>query len=184
MKEAAARAYIGAPAWGYRAWRISARSTGHFNAGALSRARRCPTPHAPRSISRLTDSRPDVDAHRSSWERGRPARMDDQSGLRPVAGGTPALPGCANPGNPASGSRKPGGGEFFVVLSKTSRVRVYRAIITGTSYPIRGLLAFGTNLLVSHAGAAAGRRTLETRDFHAHADIRACRIDYFTRTWG
>ena len=77
------------------------------------------------------------------------------------------------PGNPASGSRQPGGGGFFVVLSKTSRVR---------DYPIRGLLAFGTNLLVSHAGAAAGRRTLETRDFHAHADIRACRFDYFTRT--
>ena len=55
-------------------------------------------------------------------------------------------------------------------------------IVTGSPYPIRGLLAFGTNLLVPHAGAAAGIRTLETRDFHAHADIRACRFDYFTRT--
>ena len=58
----------------------------------------------------------------------------------------------------------------------------YRTIVTGTPYPIRGLLTFGTNLLVPHAGAAAGIRTLETRDFHAHADIRACRFDYFTRT--
>ena len=31
--------------------------------------------------------------------------------------------GAARPGNPASGSRQPGGGRFFVVLSKTSRVR-------------------------------------------------------------
>ena len=28
-----------------------------------------------------------------TWERGRPARMDNRSGLRPVAGGTPAFPG-------------------------------------------------------------------------------------------
>ena len=35
-----------------------------------------------------------------SWERGRPARMDDQSGLRPVAGVPPALPDS----RPASGS--------------------------------------------------------------------------------
>ena len=38
------------------------------------------------------------------------------------AGGTPALPGRAAPGNSASGSRQPGDGQFFVVLSKTSRV--------------------------------------------------------------
>ena len=34
--------------------------------------------------------------HDGTWERGRPARMD-QSGLRPVAGGTPALPGDYQP---------------------------------------------------------------------------------------
>ena len=63
-----------------------------------------------------------------TWERGRPARMDNRSGLRPVAGETPALSGRTNPGNPASGSRQPGGGKIFVVLSKISRVRDYLLI--------------------------------------------------------
>ena len=31
--------------------------------------------------------------------------------------------GRATPGSPASGSRQPGGGQFFAVLSKTPRVR-------------------------------------------------------------
>ena len=48
---------------------------------------------------------------------------------------------------------------------------LYRAIATGHPYPIRGLLSFGANLLVSHAGAAAGMRALEKLDFHLHADI-------------
>ena len=48
---------------------------------------------------------------------------------------------------------------------------LYRAIVTGRPYPIRGLVAFGTNLLVSHAGTAAGMRALEKLDFHVHADI-------------
>ena len=48
------------------------------------------------------------------------------------AGGTPVsqrdtpIPGRAASGNPASGSRQPGGGRFFVVLSKTSWARDFR----------------------------------------------------------
>ena len=55
--------------------------------------------------------------------------MDNQPGLRSAAGGTPGarrdtpIPGRAVPGNPASGSRTPGGGQFIVALSKTSRVK-------------------------------------------------------------
>ena len=48
---------------------------------------------------------------------------------------------------------------------------LYRAIVTGRPYPIRGLLAFGANLLVSHADAAAGIRALEKLEFYVHADI-------------
>ena len=48
---------------------------------------------------------------------------------------------------------------------------LYRAIVTGRPYPIRALLTFGANLLVSHADAAAGMRALEKLDFHVHADI-------------
>ena len=59
-----------------------------------------------------------------TWERGRPARNGPKARLIVHAGGTPALPGRANPGNPASGSRQPGVGQYLVVLSKTLRVRV------------------------------------------------------------
>ena len=48
---------------------------------------------------------------------------------------------------------------------------LYRAIATGQPYPVRGLLTFGANLLVSHAGTAAGAQALEGLDFHVHADI-------------
>ena len=48
---------------------------------------------------------------------------------------------------------------------------LYRAIVTGRPYAVRGLLTFGTNLLVSHADPGAGMRALETLDFHVHADI-------------
>ena len=48
---------------------------------------------------------------------------------------------------------------------------LYRAIVAGRPYPIRGLLTFGANLLVSHADAAAGMRALEKLEFHVHADI-------------
>ena len=48
---------------------------------------------------------------------------------------------------------------------------LYRAIVTGRPYAVRGLLTFGANLVVSHADTAAGIRALETLDFHVHADI-------------
>ena len=48
---------------------------------------------------------------------------------------------------------------------------LYRAVVTGRPYPIRGLLTFGANLLVSHAGTATGMQALEKLEFHAHADI-------------
>ena len=61
---------------------------------------------------------------------GQGSRCPKSPRLRRVAGGTPALPGRAAPGNPVSGSRKPGGGQFFVVLSKTSWVRDYSIQMT------------------------------------------------------
>ena len=48
---------------------------------------------------------------------------------------------------------------------------LYRAIVTGKPYAIRGLVAFGTNLLVAHADPAAGMRALRKLEFHVHADI-------------
>ena len=48
---------------------------------------------------------------------------------------------------------------------------LYRAIVDGRPYPVRGLLTFGANLLVSKADTAAGIRALRKLDFHVHADI-------------
>ncbi len=48
---------------------------------------------------------------------------------------------------------------------------LYRAILDGDPYPVRGLLAFGGNPLVSHADVARGERALAHLEFHAHADL-------------
>lgn len=47
----------------------------------------------------------------------------------------------------------------------------YRAVLEGEPYPIKALVSFGSNMLVSHPGAARGRKALETLDFHVHADL-------------
>ena len=48
---------------------------------------------------------------------------------------------------------------------------LYRAVVDGRPYPVRGLLTFGANLLVSKADTAAGIRAIEKLEFHVHADI-------------
>ncbi|MBS0641013.1 MAG: molybdopterin-dependent oxidoreductase, partial [Proteobacteria bacterium] len=48
---------------------------------------------------------------------------------------------------------------------------LYRAILEGKPYPIRGLLGFGCNMLLSHAASAHGRKALASLDFYAHIDL-------------
>lgn len=48
---------------------------------------------------------------------------------------------------------------------------VYRAILDGAPYPVRALVSFGTNALVSQPDAELGRRALAALDFHVHADF-------------
>jgi len=48
---------------------------------------------------------------------------------------------------------------------------VYRAIVTGTPYPIRGLIGFGGNMLLSQPGADVGRAALGQLDFVVCADL-------------
>jgi anaerobic selenocysteine-containing dehydrogenase len=48
---------------------------------------------------------------------------------------------------------------------------LYRAVLDGTPYPVRGLIGFGTNLLLAHADPVRGRAALSTLDFYAHADL-------------
>lgn len=47
----------------------------------------------------------------------------------------------------------------------------YRAVLEGSPYPVRGLLGFGSNMLLSHADGSYGRRALAALDFYAHADL-------------
>ena len=47
----------------------------------------------------------------------------------------------------------------------------YRAVLEHEPYPVRGLVAFGANLLVSHAAAARGAEALRRLDFYVHADL-------------
>jgi anaerobic selenocysteine-containing dehydrogenase len=48
---------------------------------------------------------------------------------------------------------------------------VYRAVLEGDPYPIRGLVAFDANLLLQNADGGQGRDALEKLDFHLHVDM-------------
>jgi anaerobic selenocysteine-containing dehydrogenase len=47
----------------------------------------------------------------------------------------------------------------------------YRAVLEGVPYPARGLIGFGTNLLLAQGDPARGRAALAALDFYAHADL-------------
>ncbi len=48
---------------------------------------------------------------------------------------------------------------------------LYRAILEADPYPIRGLIGFGSNLLLSHVDGGLGRRALAALEFYAQADL-------------
>ena len=48
---------------------------------------------------------------------------------------------------------------------------LYRAILEGEPYPVRGLIGFGANILLSQAESARGREAFAALDFYAHADL-------------
>ncbi len=48
---------------------------------------------------------------------------------------------------------------------------LYRAILDGTPYRVRGLVGFGANLLLSHADAARGAAALRSLEFHVQTDL-------------
>jgi anaerobic selenocysteine-containing dehydrogenase len=47
----------------------------------------------------------------------------------------------------------------------------YRAVLEGIPYPIRGLIGFGSNLLLAQADPVRARNALCALDFFAHADL-------------
>lgn len=48
---------------------------------------------------------------------------------------------------------------------------LYRAILDGAPYPVRGLVGFGSNMLLAHTDSARGREALAALDFFVHADL-------------
>ena len=48
---------------------------------------------------------------------------------------------------------------------------LYRAILDGRPYPIKGMVSFGTNILVSHADSGRGEAALKALDFAVHIDM-------------
>jgi anaerobic selenocysteine-containing dehydrogenase len=48
---------------------------------------------------------------------------------------------------------------------------LYRAVLEGEPYPIRGLLGFGSNMLLAHADGGRVRAALAKLDFYAHCDL-------------
>lgn len=48
---------------------------------------------------------------------------------------------------------------------------IYRAILEREPYAVRGLVSFGSNLLLAHADGNRGKEALEALDFHLHVDL-------------
>jgi anaerobic selenocysteine-containing dehydrogenase len=48
---------------------------------------------------------------------------------------------------------------------------LYRAILDHEPYAVRGLVGFGANLLLAHAGVERGREALRQLEFYVHADL-------------
>jgi anaerobic selenocysteine-containing dehydrogenase len=48
---------------------------------------------------------------------------------------------------------------------------VYKAVLTKAPYPVRMLISFGTNLLVSQPDTETARQALSALEFHVHADF-------------
>lgn len=48
---------------------------------------------------------------------------------------------------------------------------VYKAVLTKAPYPVRMLMSFGTNLLVSQPDTETAREALSALEFHVHADF-------------
>ncbi|MFO1058745.1 MAG: molybdopterin-dependent oxidoreductase [Dongiaceae bacterium] len=96
-------------------------------------------------------------------------------------GGNVLLP--AAPAGSILGQELPAAGEMAPRLGIAERplgparfgfygtAELYRAIREGKPYPVRALVGFGANMLLAHAGGAAGREALKQLEFYAHLDL-------------
>jgi anaerobic selenocysteine-containing dehydrogenase len=103
------------------------------------------------------------------------------TGCFDAPGGNVLLPGVpAAPINgadlPAAQQRPPalGAAERPLGPSQSNVItarELYRAILEGTPYPVRALIGFGANMLLSQADGGHGREALAVLEFYAHADL-------------
>ena len=99
----------------------------------------------------------------------------DQRGGNVLLPGVPAapitgedLPGARRLAQAIGAAERPLGP---AVANNVSAYDFYRAILEGVPYRPRGLLGFGTNLLLAHADPKRGREALSRLEFYAHADL-------------
>jgi len=90
----------------------------------------------------------------------------------------PTIPSAAITGEELLGARKPAPAVGFAERplgparwNAVSTRDFYGAVLDGTPYPIRGLVGFGTNLLLAQADPTRGRAALGALEFYAHADL-------------
>ncbi|MDD5329172.1 MAG: molybdopterin-dependent oxidoreductase [Sulfuricella sp.] len=98
-----------------------------------------------------------LDASGGNVHFARPA-LNDVSGVDLRAGRKPAIGLDTRPLGPARHGW----------ISETG---LYRAILDGQPYPVKGLVAFGSNLLQSRPDPVLGAQALQSLDFYVHADM-------------
>jgi anaerobic selenocysteine-containing dehydrogenase len=103
------------------------------------------------------------------------------TGCFDAPGGNVLLP--APPAAPISGADLPSAKRMAPALGRAERPLgparwnsvttrdLYRAILEEKPYPIRGLIGFGSNMLMAHADGGHGRTALAALEFYAHADL-------------
>ncbi len=103
------------------------------------------------------------------------------TGCFDAPGGNVLLPNVAS--SPINGADLPAARRLFPALGAQERPlgparenfitasELYRAILEDKPYPVRGLIGFGANMLLSQADGRYGYTALAALDFYAHADL-------------
>lgn len=78
------------------------------------------------------------------------------------------LPGAKHRAPALGAAERPLGGARTNTV--TAR-ELYRGILKGEPYSVRGLIGFGANMLLAHADSAYGCEALAALEFYAHADL-------------
>jgi anaerobic selenocysteine-containing dehydrogenase len=156
---------------------VASKITG-IEAGAICEAARLLWEHRPVAHYTWTG----LEQHSNATQTDRAvAILHALTGSIDVAGGNLQL--AQVPVNDVSGNELRDPGQWRKALGLSERPLglgtsgwilsddLYRAIIEGEPYRVRGLVGFGANLLLSHADAARGAEALRQLEFHVQTDL-------------